>query len=755
MTVGNDVGCLATKKSSPSSLSPWKTFVIGGILGYLLAMMAIAMHDDRYSLYSLVGMRQLDQIVVGQEDEVEEEEDYDVTRMSITVMCIILLLIGMTIAFEFMKEYLEESVDRSIRPIVASLFGELTVLGFLSIFTFLVTKLGLMDNLSIAIFGEHEEEENILLETFEEVHYMLFFIMASFVFSVILLVKDAKRMENKWWSMNMVCMKSNPFDDECILEQIRGEMIQKTNKHAASSSSWISYLCHQLLFLFKKNRMSKYNNKYDNISVEAMYLFSELRKEFILERCLHDPPFEPNLNPGHLSDDFNFARYLNLCLGNTLGHAVHLNYHTWAFFAFFTIIYFGILMLTGTSHTEESFPWIWVGSAWLCLLISNHFDHHILQILHNMVPELPKATTSGSTTNGDDKFCNNLDESNTLLPSSSPSLLPAWTKIQLSEKGEAKHKARQDALYWTGRNGPNLYLIIFQIQLIFISTYISLLLVKVYPDMISSSLWSIRSIIFYIIASLVPLLLLWEKFPRVASQLTIVCNIGVHRRPQKISEVIRMDKTDSLIQSMVIIQQLENIAQKGRFTNSTEKRMIRPRNLRQSMLTRERSVGNDQLVGISKIFDNFDKSGDGCIDASELQNIFENLGMTTTSESMNTMMRLLDWDADGSISKNEFILFYSEYIIAATSDDIDIDSISKELFAQFDLDNSGTITLSEFVKVMEGLNVGFTMDEISELINEMDGLENGYDGTISEKGFRTLLETHRHLFDHQMTRRTK
>jgi len=105
-------------------------------------------------------------------------------------------------------------------------------------------------------------------------------------------------------------------------------------------------------------------------------------------------------------------------------------------------------------------------------------------------------------------------------------LLPPWTKIELSEEEEAKRTSRQDTLYWTGRRGPKFYLQLFQIQLIFISTYISLLVVKIYPRIIllpSPTATTMTMIILtsykvlYIVLSLIPLILILSKCQKVAS----------------------------------------------------------------------------------------------------------------------------------------------------------------------------------------------------------------------------------------------
>jgi hypothetical protein len=88
--------------------------------------------------------------------------------LGITVTVIVLLLIVLKIAFEKAKEHIEESADHNMKPIIGSLLGEMTVLGFLSNSTYCVTQLGFFEHISTSLFREEEE----LQETFEFVHYI-------------------------------------------------------------------------------------------------------------------------------------------------------------------------------------------------------------------------------------------------------------------------------------------------------------------------------------------------------------------------------------------------------------------------------------------------------------------------------------------------------------------------------------------------------------------------------------------------------
>jgi hypothetical protein len=72
------------------------------------------------------------------------------------VTCIVLGLISVTIAFEYGKHSLEESVTEDMEPIIEKLFGEMTVLGFLSMVSFIMNAAGFFHFLSKQLFGSEE-----------------------------------------------------------------------------------------------------------------------------------------------------------------------------------------------------------------------------------------------------------------------------------------------------------------------------------------------------------------------------------------------------------------------------------------------------------------------------------------------------------------------------------------------------------------------------------------------------------------------
>lgn len=102
----------------------------------------------------------------GSGEGLDFEEAFSLTDLR-TIVSIVFALILLTVSFETVKEHLEESTPEDMEIILEKLFGELTVLGFLSMVTFMVSKTGLFEELSKKIF---EGEQDELLEYVEYVY---------------------------------------------------------------------------------------------------------------------------------------------------------------------------------------------------------------------------------------------------------------------------------------------------------------------------------------------------------------------------------------------------------------------------------------------------------------------------------------------------------------------------------------------------------------------------------------------------------
>lgn len=121
---------------------------------------------------------------------------------------------------------------------------------------------------------------------------------------------------------------------------------------------------------------------------------------------------------------------------------------------------------------------------------------------------------------------------------------------------------------------------------------------------------------------------------------------------------------------------------------------------------------------VKKIFDKFDKNGDGKISSSELKDILHSLGSMTSPDEVKRIMSEIDKDGDGVISLDEF----AEFHLGGSSSD-DSQSYNRELrdaFDLYDLDKNGLISASELHAVLKRLGEKCTLADCCKMISAVD-----------------------------------
>jgi len=148
--------------------------------------------------------------------------------------------------------------------------------------------------------------------------------------------------------------------------------------------------------------------------------------------------------------------------------------------------------------------------------------------------------------------------------------------------------------------------------------------------------------------------------------------------------------------------------------------------------------------GAAAAFDALDDDESGELEAEELETLLQRLGVHVSPTRQAAILRSLDHDGDGSISRQEFILWHLIHMEeegghgAAARKKADPAVLARQLFARFDEDQSGSVTLTEFregIKRVLGHHA-LTDEEISELIIELD---QNHDKMIDLDEFIVLL----------------
>ncbi|XP_077227626.1 calmodulin-like protein 3 [Tasmannia lanceolata] len=138
-------------------------------------------------------------------------------------------------------------------------------------------------------------------------------------------------------------------------------------------------------------------------------------------------------------------------------------------------------------------------------------------------------------------------------------------------------------------------------------------------------------------------------------------------------------------------------------------------------------------VELRRVFQMFDRNGDGRITKRELSDSLENLGIYIPDKELILMIEKIDVNGDGCVDIDEFGALY-ETIMDEKDEEEDI----REAFNVFDQNGDGFITVDELRSVLAslGLKQGRTIEDCKRMIKKVD--VDG-DGMVNLKEFKQMM----------------
>lgn len=140
---------------------------------------------------------------------------------------------------------------------------------------------------------------------------------------------------------------------------------------------------------------------------------------------------------------------------------------------------------------------------------------------------------------------------------------------------------------------------------------------------------------------------------------------------------------------------------------------------------------------LSETFRYFDKNGDGKISAGELGEVLRALGIKSTDEELDAMVREVDCDKDGFIDVQEFVQL-NKLVSEVTEGEDEETKFMQEAFHVFDIDGDGYICAGELYRVLSGLGeAGLTVEQCGTMIQNVDKDGNGL---VDFSEFKCLMQ---------------
>ncbi|KAB2075302.1 hypothetical protein ERO13_A07G196100v2 [Gossypium hirsutum] len=140
------------------------------------------------------------------------------------------------------------------------------------------------------------------------------------------------------------------------------------------------------------------------------------------------------------------------------------------------------------------------------------------------------------------------------------------------------------------------------------------------------------------------------------------------------------------------------------------------------------------LVELRKVFQMFDKNGDGKITKKELSDSLEEFSIFLSDKEINQIIDNIDVNGDGSVDIDEFGELYQMMVNERNEEEE-----MMEAFNVFDQNGDGFITFEELRSVLSslGLKQGRTIEDCKNMITKVDA--DG-DGRVNFEEFQQMMK---------------
>jgi len=656
--------------------------------------------------------------------EVEEEAPKLPPSLFIVEIAVVILL---SLLFETgqekLRHFLKHSGKQDMMCMVDTVFKEITVLGFIGLFVYVMTHTGAVTNMAVWLLGKHAEGD-ALSESFENVHMVIFSVMMVFIFQALVLMVKAHQMAERWsaWENRRAMGDRNSGS-------IQAELIE----HG---------------FLDKDSRMLKkvtfQHNPFIRMlqqgGVRELIQWRAVRHVFLWSQELGDE--EESLRGSVIQvkepQCFFFHEYLTKKVYEIFEDIIEVDKITWIVMLMMLPILHPIMNMEAENRVVAQ-----CFCGWFLVFVTYLFGVQVYWIYGKVTPIIPenpeeilgmlKGTSAVAFKQKSRGLAKSQSQDISAAPEVRPSQddsghvrVPLLAQISDSKKpllARFRKEAREaegplkipwwcrnaaslgnahERLFPFGKNGVNIMSHCLECGMLLQAVATAGLLVSIVVAKPAD--WTHRSIFFYCLAFLAPLTQWNVLIPKIVTKFAIVTSVEYMKDRHIIEEVafeVKRNRIKETLKLMKIVR-LQGRAQRlgGETISASEF---------SNGLNQFKKLPKKKQLEMESTFKVFDSDSSGSIDGSEMQGILATIGIVTVNaeETVGHLLRLVDRDGNQQLNLEEFKVLMVQALLPPGPEQEALEMAS--FFDKIDSDASGKISMAELARSFR--EMGCQLDE--------------------------------------------
>lgn len=638
----------------------------------------------------------------------------------------IFAVIALSALFEKAEYWLRNQLtsygDRTGKRIIDALFKEVTVLGFIGLLLFLLTRSGLADVAAATVLGSRDwgvESDNPLAETFETVHIMIFMLLVVLLFQSLAVLVVTRQVSECWSRFE----RSRAFgSEEASIETqfVKAGYIERKHDPHSPRQTELDIL---KPFTYGHDFAERLQLRQDRL--HKLVMFRAIRHEFLYPRK------ENRKDTARVRDPalFSFSDYLRFRLGETVVALVEINVGTWvATLALLVpILYFSLQLSDVYAQAIQC------GLAWLLVVVGVGLTVLLEEDTYKFTPQVPEdprqtlrlfAGTSTQMLRRASQVARTLEVNGQDQEKESQASLRLQSssgKRYRPGLGDAEHMPKPKLVtppfYQVEPGHPTRVLYLSSVgyeQALRVLGFLQAISVTVLiVAFLSSNLDDPVEVAFYLLTWAEWPVMLFKVVPMLLRRLTIRNSIEA-KKDEKAIRRVSQESNDGLLRDFLLLVRLSGLARRAAeerigFGHAPERvaSAVQEFNVRLSP-TEQSEVWN--------VFAVWDADNTGLVEPREVACTFKTMGFQddVALDLSHNLLRVVDDDGSGCLTWRK--LKAATVLATFDSPDHEVEADLETFYELMDENDDGRISVYELTRGMRRMRIGLQEDDMANLL---------------------------------------